>query len=101
MSISVREPIQKPNFRDGHVWGILPERFIFRTMYFQNEDPQLWGVTAAATAAKEEFPNISHAHPITHRDEISRSGQPLTLTINILDTSAPSSSRRCDYKQHV
>ena len=34
--------------------------------------------TAAAATAAEEFPNISHPHPITHRDEISRSGQPLT-----------------------
>ena len=32
--------------------------------------------TAATTAAAEEFPNISHPHPITHRDEISRSGNP-------------------------
>ncbi len=33
---------------------------------------------AAATAMAEEFPNISHPRSITHRDEISRSGQPLT-----------------------
>ena len=42
----------------------------------------LLGGTAATTAA-EEFPNISHPHPITHRDGISRSGQPLTPMRNI------------------
>ena len=36
----------------------------------------LRGATAAATA--EEVPNFSSLHPITHRDQISRSGTPLT-----------------------
>ena len=29
--------VQKPDFWDGHFWGILPEQYIFRTMYFRNK----------------------------------------------------------------
>ena len=39
MAISVGKPSQTSDFRDGHFWGILPEQYIFRTMYFQNKDP--------------------------------------------------------------
>ncbi len=33
----ILKSVQKPDFWDGHFWGILPERYIFRTMYFQNK----------------------------------------------------------------
>ena len=54
--------------------------------FFTKKHPLLGGTaataaataTAAAATAAEEFPDISHPHPITHRDGISRSGQPLT-----------------------
>ncbi len=36
---SIFKSVQKPDFWDGHFWGILPEQYIFRTMYFQNKDP--------------------------------------------------------------
>ena len=49
------------------------------TMYFVFFISFFFGGTAAAATA-EEFPDISNPPPITHRDGISRSGQPLTPT---------------------
>ena len=89
MMISVGKPFQKPGLRSEHFLRIFSENDLFL------KTPTFGGTAAAAaattTTAAEEFPNISHPHPITHRDEISRSGQTLTpiiITIIIIITAA-------------
>ena len=63
--------------RDGcskvHSRRIWYSIFYHKHLYLFGVHPQ---VTAAATAAAEEFSSSTSPHPITHRDTISRSDHP-------------------------
>ena len=66
--------------------GIAPRSLFWDLMVkktLTKKRPLLGGTTATTAAAAEEFPDISHPHPITHRDGISRSGQPLTPILGL------------------